>query len=253
MFVSSDIKKQRNIGIDFLRVWAMLAICMGHLLWHGGCVDLFENGSVERLFLCFCSCLINVPCMLNCFALISGYVMVLRCQRQTNAGECKIRFDKLFQIEFQILFFTLSLAILFFLFLPNVVGKSQWLHALFPVLTIHYWYLSAYIPVLMLAPFVLTVLFHFGMHDCRTYLWLAFVFICMLSQIPVLGKYSTWLANDMSVNWLLFCFFIGGFCARFGFRSLLPNACQGALPLIRRYPLGVYLFCCLVYSERSIK
>ena len=33
MFVSSDIKKQRNIGIDFLRVWAMLAICMGRLAW----------------------------------------------------------------------------------------------------------------------------------------------------------------------------------------------------------------------------
>ena len=67
-----DMTKERNEGIDLLRIVAMLLITMLHVIRHGGMLDGLSLFSSQYFVVWILYILTN--CAVNCYALISGYV-----------------------------------------------------------------------------------------------------------------------------------------------------------------------------------
>ena len=68
--------KERNYGIDFLRLLSMFMIVMLHIIDYGGCISS-ASGNVINYLIANIILVAVYPCV-NCFALISGYVAVFR-------------------------------------------------------------------------------------------------------------------------------------------------------------------------------
>ena len=67
------IKRERNYGIDALRIIAMFMVVILHVLGKGGVLISLEKFSLGYEIAWFLEIL--VFCAVNCYALISGYVM----------------------------------------------------------------------------------------------------------------------------------------------------------------------------------
>ncbi len=220
----------------------MFCILFGHLMGNGGVVDAYPKNTFPYLVLCFIVNLLNVPFALNSFALVAGYMGYGKYREQLSGGG-KIRWEHLLRLEFQALFFAIGLAIAFSLVNTQWVGARQWLHAFFPVTSIHYWYLSAYVPVFLCSPIVFAGISTLSQETLRQVLGVFCILLCLLSQLPVVGNYSTWLASDYAPYWLAFCFFLGAYIRHYGFHSLCPKNFLRFLPRSRFFALCIYLIC----------
>lgn len=80
----------------------------------------------------------------NIFCLLTGYMLVCKPQ---------IDYKRLKTVEFQVLFYTLTGLFVGYL-THHSIGIGQILKSVFPVVFEHYWYVTAYVIVFLLSPFL---------------------------------------------------------------------------------------------------
>lgn len=66
--------KQRNVGIDILRVVSMFFIIIGHVLMQGGVLSAYSSAGLQGSYYFLNTIYVMAYCGVNCFALVSGYV-----------------------------------------------------------------------------------------------------------------------------------------------------------------------------------
>lgn len=134
--------RERNLGIDALRVLCMLAVVVYHLLGHGWIMSLISEDSwkYELLSALQPACLFGI----TCFALISGYVGV----------QVRYKYSSLILQWMKVWFYSVLLTGLVGVFVPESVAQADWNRALYPVLSGQYWYFSAYVGCFMFAPVI---------------------------------------------------------------------------------------------------
>lgn len=110
---------KRNYGIDLLRIISMFMIVILHVLGQGGILKGTEVLSLEynlawalEIF-CYCS--------VNCYALITGYVMI----------DSKFKYNKMVKLWVEVVFWSVSLTLLMKLMFPDLVGKKDILFSFF--------------------------------------------------------------------------------------------------------------------------
>ena len=140
--------KERNYGIDLLRVFLMLMIVAGHLLVHTGIRGELANFSFKWNYTWICQTILL--CAVNCFVLITGYF--------ANVNSHSIRIKKLLLLYGQVLFYSVSIYLILL-----VLGKTnhslfgilfETINAVFPFSSGQYWFFSSYILLMLLAPFL---------------------------------------------------------------------------------------------------
>ena len=121
--------KERNTGIDFLRIIAMIGVVFLHVLSQGGALDRAATISLRHYYrlkllqtLGYCS----VPM----YAIISGYVGVGRKWKPSN----------LIYLIFTALFYTIGFSVLLYVFKSEEIGVVGMLKGMIP----DYWYLMCY-------------------------------------------------------------------------------------------------------------
>ena len=134
--------KHRNYGIDLLRIMSMIMVVMLHVLLHGGILKnapIFSlNYEVAWLFNILCVCAVD------CFAIVSGYVMC----------NSRVKFRNLFSLWFQVFFYSFLITFGFKIFTDFPVGLGNLFYSLFPVMFNQYWYFTAYFGMFLFLPFV---------------------------------------------------------------------------------------------------
>lgn len=217
--------KERNTGIDFLRIFAMYLAAVLHVQGHGGMIDHAEAFSPEHLTVLFSH--IATYCSVNCFGMISGYVMV-------SAG---FKLKNLIALWMQVIFYSFGIT-----FLAAVTGfmdpnKAFWLRSMFPVIGEQYWYFTAYFGMMLLAPAAIYAVNNMPEKTLRMMLLgtLFFVgFVCLLStRDPFLYD------KGYTPAWLLVLFLAGGYLRRFG-------ALEGWRP--RKLLAGFFAFTALTWG-----
>ena len=135
------MENKRNPGVDLLRLAAMYMVCVLHVMGPGGVLDALSGRSLSRIMaaeMLYGLCFVAV----DCFALISGYV---------GAGR-PFRYGNLLRFWLQVFFYSAGITLFYAFYEPQKVGPEQIRGAFFPVLTKQYWYVTAYMGLLLLEP-----------------------------------------------------------------------------------------------------
>lgn len=138
--MTQEIKKERNYGIDLLRMLSMFMVCILHILEQGGVIGASKTLSAQYETAWFMD--IAAFCAVNVFALISGYVCI----------DAKYKYSNGIMLYLKVIFYAIVITAVFAFIKPNAVGAGEWVKAFFPVMTYQYWYFSCYVVLFFLIP-----------------------------------------------------------------------------------------------------
>ncbi|WP_050698566.1 acyltransferase [Anaeromassilibacillus senegalensis] len=184
----------RDSRFELLRIISMLFIIAGHYAYHGG---VLENSiGVNRVLgaLAHAGVYIGV----NCFVLVSAYFLL----------NTKFSVKRVVKIEAQALFYSsLAFLIACFYFHDSITGKEA-VKVFLPTIFREYWFVTAYIGLLLLSPFLNYVIQEFTV-NLPYYRNLLLVSTLMFSMIPFFMPTSTPWGNDLL--WFVHLYFLMGY------------------------------------------
>ena len=199
------MKEEHNYGIDLLRIVAMFMIVILHVLGRGGILEASENHPFKYCVAWFLE--IASYCAVNCYALISGYV---------GLGK-RFKISNIIALWFEVVFYLLSISILFKIFLPNTVNYNQIITSFLPVTQNKYWYFTSYFAVFFFMPFLNYLIEQLSLKQAAT---LIICCIMIFSVLPVISLGSVF-AGDFFVTaygysplWLAILYLVGAYIRR---------------------------------------
>lgn len=123
-----------------IRIFAMLLVVALHCMDYGGFIKLSEANPFLYLFVSL-NHTISI-CAVNCFALISGYLLT----------DGKKRWHKLANLWMVVFFYSVYFSVLFNIVFPEKVTFLSVCKNFFPISTNQYWYFMAYVGLFFLMP-----------------------------------------------------------------------------------------------------
>lgn len=216
---------KKNVGIEELRILSMMFITGLHILGHGGIIEETKIFSVnyEIAWLLKCVCF----CGVNCFAIISGYVMIGK----------NIRLSNILRLWFEIWFYSVLMSLGSSFWTGNTINIKQIINTVFPIVRKQYWYTTVYFGLYFLIPYINLLFKRFSSKQIKKLIYSLFIII---SIVPTLCSKDLMDVPTGSMFWLLFMFIIGAYIKYWGLSNLLPGR-------IRNIKVGfsAYIFCTL--------
>ncbi|MDR0219830.1 MAG: acyltransferase [Lachnospiraceae bacterium] len=140
---------KRQTNFELLRIVAMLLVVTMNFAWHAGLpLRLTDTVNAYNLF----GTALESLCVgaVNVFVILTGYFMV----------KAHFQFRRFFRLLCQVLFYTLLIPLVLALWgLPLVAeeeGAAGAIAYILPVSTGHYWFITAYVPLYLISPFLNT-------------------------------------------------------------------------------------------------
>ena len=228
MSVAQLPARERNYGIDLLRIVSMMMVVTLHVLGHGGILKSATALSLNYELvwaleiLCYCA--------VNCYALISGYVGV----------DSKFKLTNIALIWLQVVFYSVLLTAFCAYLSPDIYVDSIW-KAFLPVKNDTYWYFTAYFFAFFLTPFVNAALNNLSINQLKL---TGTLLVIVASILPMLFKSDVFfLNNGYSALWILIMYVLGGIIKKTGF-----------MQKVKWYALAlIYLLACFfTWAEKYI-
>ena len=192
--------QNRNSNIELLRAISMFMVILIHLMTKTSV--LWEMHSDQPVY--YISWFLYALCMtgVNCYVLISGYF----------GTESEFKFDKLIRIYFQVLFYSIGIAVI--MRICHFDLKDGWLNVLLPVTRREYWFATVYLGLYCLTPFLNLALKNISEKQLRQ---LLFVLGILFSIIPTFLYADNWLADGgaYGVVWFVFLYLMGGYIKKY--------------------------------------
>lgn len=190
--------KKRQSNFELLRIICMFLIVAGHVTWQTKFsydeLNLVHRVSIQSLWM-------GGELGVWCFTLISAYFL--------SGSHFKIKsLKKIWGIT---LFYSISIYLLLVIFHVIPINPKDALKSFLPVLTGNYWYVSAYIGMYILVPYMNIVIEHLEKKEYQKFLLLLFI---MFSLLPYL-KNITVVTNNNSVINLVYIYFVGGYLRKY--------------------------------------
>lgn len=140
-------KKPREANLDLLRIVSMLLIVFLHSIDHSGVLENAENcGTGMYFYVRFMYALCQV--CVNIYVMLSGYFMV----------NSKFRLHKLVALWMEATFYTFVLRLVFILSGVEAFSFLSLASCFFPILTGRYWFLTIYVGMYLVSPFLNTLI-----------------------------------------------------------------------------------------------
>lgn len=191
------MKKERNLGIDLLRMICMNMIVLHHVLDNSGLstgVEMFSaNYGIVWLLQS------ATHCAVNCYGLISGYVY----------ADSDFKMSNIIRMWLQVFFYTMGIVILFAVFMPGSVDKEVLKVSLFPVLTEHYWYFTQYFCMFFFIPILNLILKTWNSGQFKRFLLVIIILFSAVNLFVYTNLFN--IDNGFSAIWLAFMYLIGGY------------------------------------------
>lgn len=195
-----DMKNERNLGIDLLRMVCMFLVVLVHVLDYSRITTGSKLFSVNYDIAWFLN--IASKCAVNCYALITGYVYV----------DAKFKISNIIQMWVQVLFYSVGITLLFRIFQPGVVGTRTLLTSVLPLTTDQYWYFTQYFCMFFFIPFfnhLLNTLKPLQLRQLIVTILILFSFLNLFTNSDLF-----YVADGFSALWLSFMYLIGGYLKR---------------------------------------
>lgn len=199
---------RRMVGLDALRAIAMLMIVIWHFFYEAigstpfpGTTTGTVNYLLSEFIVVCCSTCVNI------FVLISSYFLI---DKSFNAA-------RLLRLWFQVVFYSVGLALLFFFISPGNVSWKELAGSFFPVSTYSYWFFSIYLGFTCMVPFLAKTSMALSRKDYRVFLLVLIIFCCTFSLMVPLGN-TMGAAKGYSLLWFIALYFWGAYFKRFDIR-----------------------------------
>lgn len=197
-------KVDRDYGIDILRILSMMGIIILHINGAGGvlntCRDLQENTSHWIAFWVEIMAYTSV----DVFGLLSGYLGLFK-KRNTSY--------RVIELICIVIFYCLGITLVFLLAFPEtVVGIKGLLISLFPQIDGRYWYITCFIPIGLLQPYINKMILALSEKEHRR-LSIIIVVLFGFLQSAVIKDLFVFKAG-YSFVWLLCLYIIGSYIKR---------------------------------------
>ncbi len=190
---------KKNYGIELLRMLSMTMIVILHILRWGGVMDHLDGLSKQAGYILEMA----VFCCVNCFAMISGYVMC----------HSKSRLSRLLRLWLQVMFYSLGFLAAFGVLFPETLHIDALKESLLPVSMRQYWYISAYAGMYVLIPMLNAAIRHLEKRTFAGLLLGAFALFSLLSTFPTKDVFG--LRAGESMIWLCLMYLLGGYLKKF--------------------------------------
>ena len=235
------MKKERKTNIELLRIIAILLIISFHYVYKSGYVfeNLTVNSFIVKVFYMFGELGVNL------FILITGYFMV-KSKFSMKKLVCLI-----LEVEF---YYLLSNFIAIKIGIKTFTGTfGDYFSLFFPVIRRRYWFMTAYVLVYILIPY-LNILIH-NMNQ-KTYKKFLATLLLLWSVIPtIFGVFYNSTEDDRILYysrfiWLIIMYFVGAYIRLHSINvfSKISNAIIGAIVIF-----GIMLMSILIiYQFRNI-
>ncbi|MEI5993203.1 acyltransferase [Candidatus Enterococcus mansonii] len=189
--------KVRKSNFELFRILSAFVIVMHHYVVHSEWV-YGEKLGVKQIFLDIIGSAGKFG--VNCFLLISGYFFV------TTVFKPK----KLLSLWLQVFFYSLGifLIVVFFSKDPSILTFKNTIAVSFPVIFQQYWFISSYVLLYCLAPFLNILVKNM---DKKQHLFLLIVLFAFLSVKPAISLLVANFGGVESGMWFLFIYFIAAY------------------------------------------
>ena len=210
---------KRNTGLDLLRVLCMLAIVMLHYLYSADALLWSEPAAqgalppsetvrtLGTLLYCFAICLVNP------FVIMSGYLLYDRA----------FSLRRFFELLCTVVFFGIGVQLVMTLVTgEGPSGAYEWVQALFPVSSRHYWFMTSYLFMYPFAPLVVTGTRAFDKKQLRMLIAIAVVFLSLIKSIVPVRFVTD--EGGYNVAWFLLLVLIGAYLRKYEDDGFLAGA-----------------------------
>lgn len=188
--------KENYSNFNLLKILCMFFIIAGHYVAHSNLIELVSYGSINYFVLQFFRFMI--PVSLNCFVLITGYFMVNK----------NIRSKKIFNLIFTTWLYSVIIYLCYSFSSNSFILRSMIANAL-PVCTGQYWFISAYLGLYIVIPFINKLLLNLTEKRFRFLLLiLTFLYVILHS---VFYMNSVYIPTYFSLSWFIYLYILGAY------------------------------------------
>lgn len=193
---------EKNYGIEFLRILSMFMVVILHVLLSDGTIDDINNLSGNRLIIIFIHSLSLVA--VNCFALISGYVMC----------NSNFRLPKICSLWLQTFFYSAGFCLIF-AFINKDFDVGSILKCFLPISTKQYWYISSYFGMFFLIPLLNAVIKHLEKKFFEKTLFMSLIVFCIIFVCIPFTYDPFGIHGGYSMLWLMLMYLTGGYIKKY--------------------------------------
>lgn len=217
-------KKERNTGVELLRIVSMLMVIILHILGQGG---ILGEAAREPRHAEYAAAYLLETCAYmatNCYALISGYA----------GADGHFRYARMLETQARVWFYTILITAGFCIAMPGIFAASLVKNALFPAMTGQYWYYTAYFGLMLFMPALQCLTAHLTKKQFRS---LIVSIILLFSVLPALFVSDIFLtSNGYSLWWLMALYLTGAYMKKYG------------IPFLKKtgYAVFLYFLCVLI-------
>ena len=212
--------KTRQSNLELLRIISMVSIFVYHYCIHGGILEV-GSYTINKLVALFLS--IGGRVGVNIFILIMGYFMV----------KSKFKIKRIIKLILQVLFYSIILAIISVYRLGanfEVIDIGSYFT---PVLTHVYWFVTCYVLVQFLSPFLNKVVINLKQENCKKLIILNTV---ILSIIPTFFSKINLASTELT--WFIHMYIIGAYIREYNFEFKKQTT---AKMITIGYPIVAYI------------
>ncbi len=206
--------KQRNLGIDILRVVSMFFIIIGHILMQGGVLSAYLHEGLQGGYYFFNTIYVLAYCGVNCFALVSGYV----------GWQNTFRLEKILKLWANVVFWSAGVSLVLFIYNKEFFSLKEAVSMLLPLIRGRYWFFNAYFVVFMFSPLLNHIIRTLPQKTFQYFL-LAVAFVFCVVPFLALGNDVFRIQSGFEFSWLMVMYLVGGYFSKYHVIIKKPYKC----------------------------
>ena len=196
---------KRLYGLDILRILSMVLITAIHYLAYSGIRENPELIIPNELLLSFVSALSVVA--VNIFILITGY---FSCEKKLNI-------KRIITLWVSVIAASIILFVIFAIW-QGGVNMVTVLKSFLPFSTMHYWFFTMYVVLMLISPFINILLNSLTEVQHKIALILGFTVISVLFVSNPFINSSQYMADYRGIVWLVYLYTVGAYIRKYGWK-----------------------------------
>lgn len=206
--------RQRNVGIDILRVVSMFLIIIGHILMQGGVLSAYSSEGIQVGYYFLNTIYVLAYCGVNCFALVSGYV----------GWQNTFKLEKIIKLWANVVFWSVSVSLILFIYSKEFFSVNEVVSMFLPLIRGRYWFFNAYFVVFMFSPLLNHLIRTLPQKTFQCFLLTVGFVFCVIPFLA-LGNDVLKIQNGFEFSWLMVMYLVGGYFSKYPVTIKRPYKC----------------------------